>query len=931
MPPKVRQRGKKPSKLRKLQQEQEREQQEQKEAQPAASTSTSSTNQIQSQADFIPLNGDDAVASSAPQPDAEEDGQPNWVKLGERSSKAEHEAPFGYVDAELKAYLRAGWERVVELESQGYAAKSTLTALAAASSNTGAASYAHDNVADEDQEDDELSLLLQATLKEMDGKELLLTTDPDTSLIVEGILHRLPAKPLRVFVDRLAGNFAVLAKHRFASHVVQACLATLQPAVTLEHATSQHFLRHQHSANGANSSNGKAAASSAYASDTATIVNEDGILRSATQLILDIAEELSADQTLLSSLVTDAFGSHVLRSLLCVLTGRNIQVDPTSSSHAAAASDLRSRRSAKFRTRKAPTAPTGTGSAVSTEDLLVVIPDLLWNRAASLRQEILNEASVEVVRRWATDAVASPLLQLLIEAEADMLDAVDDSQRWKGTLVDSLLNGFVSSPPAEDASEDKQKDVYLETSLRDNVASHALQLALERAPASAASRFFDIYIRNRMAKLCVHPAANHIVATLIRRLTIVDLTPAIAEMVKIAAGMVKEQMVGCLQAAVDRVVQLSTHSEAGEAEKELVKAVSDVVLAAFRLKAKASEVADAGEGEGVNLLVPAVLALKTRKAYLHTYGAHLKKKEDAGEDTGEGKRGSKRGRDGKSKYGKKQHKSKTTAETSDKEEETAWTMESSYELPVGEATVQGSLLLQSLLRLPGPVAPPRAPVKRTFGRPAPPAAPTPAPEAWGSALVLDSLLALPTLTPFARNPTSVHILISSLAVPSSSQTHPSSSDSSVFDWSQANRHRKLSAVLTTALPEFCGDKYGSRLADQLWYTVDGYSKEKIVKTVIEHSNEILKGPYASYFTIKLNLQLYRKGRVREWNQAVQAQQPAVVAAAVKHEAASGAEEVSRHKPIVVETKRPKQQGKDGKKGTKKAKVDGELDSILDQI
>ena len=204
MPPKVRQRGKKPSKLRKLQQEQD--EQQQKDTQPVASTSSATSNQIQSQADFIPLDGAETASATAPQQENEENGQPNWVRLGERSSKAEHEAPFGYVDAELKAYLRAGWERVIELESQGYAAKSTLTALAAASSGGSTGLYAQQKPADEDQEDDELALLLLATLKEMDGKELLLSTDPDTSLIVEGILHRLPAKPLRVFVDRLAGQ-----------------------------------------------------------------------------------------------------------------------------------------------------------------------------------------------------------------------------------------------------------------------------------------------------------------------------------------------------------------------------------------------------------------------------------------------------------------------------------------------------------------------------------------------------------------------------------------------------------------------------------------------------------------------------------------------------------------------------------------------------
>lgn len=904
MPPKVRQRGKKPSKLRKLQQEQEVQEQQTQPPQPVASTST---NQIQSQADFIPFDVDTDTAAPFQENDGSEE-QPNWIKLGDRPSKAEHEAPFGYVDPELKGYLRAGWERVVELEAQGYAAKSTLTALAAAQASSNDAGSSRG-----EEEDDELALLLQATLKEMDGKELLLSIDPDTSIIVEGILHRLPAKPLRVFVDRLAGQFAVLAKHRFGSHVVQACLATLQPAVTLEHAAPEHFHRHLHSGVAPTR---KTAASSAYASDTATIVNEDGILRSATQLILDLTEEVSSDLELLASLVTNSFGSHVLRSLLCVLTGRNIQVGAASSLQAGAGSDLRSKRSAKFRTRKAPTAPTTSGSqSVASEDLLVVIPDLLYNRASALRKEILHDASTDTVRRWATDAVASPLLQLLVEAEADSLDdgplggmqqdqasLEDDAQRWKGSLVDSLLGGFVSSPPPDNEGE-VQKDVYLETSLRDSVASHALQLALERAPLSTASRFFRIYIRNRMAKLCVHPTANHIVAALIRRLPKSDLDYAVNEMGKVATGMVKEQKISCLQAVVDRMVQLIAPEEVGTDVLKNVKLVSDVVLSAFRLTPKEGE----DQAERLKLLVPAVLALKTRKAYLHTFAGHLKKAEEKEEN------GKKRGRDGKSKN--KSKKSKYIKKTADleEEEETPWTMEADYELPPGEATMQGSLLLQSLLRLPGPASAPKAPVKRTFGRPAPTAPPAAPVESFGSSLVLDSLLALPTLTPFATNPVAVHILISSLTPPS-----PTPASDGV-DWVQAHRRRQLSSSLTCSLPSFCGDKYGSRLADVLWYSVDGYSKEKIVKTVIEHSNEILKAPYASYFTNKLNLQLYRKGKVREWNQAVSAQQPALPSTAVKEE--------QRHRPIVVETKRVN----DKRKGGRKDQIDGQLESILGRI
>lgn len=111
--------------------------------------------------------------------------------------------------------------------------------------------------------------------------------------------------------------------------------------------------------------------------------------------------------------------------------------------------------------------------------------------------------------------------------------------------------------------------------------------------------------------------------------------------------------------------------------------------------------------------------------------------------------------------------------------------------------------------------------------------------------------------------------------------------------------------------------------------MDGYSKEKIVKYVIEHSTEIIKQPYASYFTNKLQLQLYRKGKVREWNQAIQAQ--AQLANKDKEISVSTVQSGARkHSPIIVETKRVSEASAKSKR-RKKSKLDGQLDSILDQI
>lgn len=868
---KVRKRGKKVSKQRKLNKDSQNV--------PTSSSATASTSALDgSNANYIPLGND--VDSAADQ-----DGTPNWVRLEERASKAATEAPFGYVDVEVKAYFRAGYERINELESQGYSSPNIVSALRSG----GASNKLKQDVTGD--AEDELGLLLQATLQEMDGKELSLCTDPDTSVIVEGVLHRLPAKPLRVYVDRLSGNFTKLAKHRFGSHVVQAALSALQLGTTLEHASEDDLL-----GTGATARKTRKRTSN---SDSAAIVNEDGILRSATQLLLDITDEIAPE---LLTLVADPFGSHVIRTLLAVLTGRNV--------FAASAAE-RSKRSAKFRSKKWPSS-TANGSALadSTEDLIVAIPDTFLVRARELHLTVQEQTDPTEIKRWAIDPVASPLLQLMIEIEAEfrLPPTSSDVPYWKDSLTNTVLDGLVvDSLEQDDSAADstdkisKRKD-HLESSLRDSVASHVLQLALAHAPSATIALFFSVYVAGRMGKLCVHPAANHIVLALIGSLAISDLETATSELGMIGTSMVKEKMVGCLQALVDRVSSLDQTS----ATKEFVQKVSGVVVGAFGLTS-ANDASEAEKSENGKLLVPAMLALKTKQAYL------TREQKVHGN-----KRGHKRARDGSTKKSKTAVTEKDDGSNDDEAgdieapqlKQAEWTMDESHELTSAETTMQGSLLLQSFLRLPGSSTPSavRAPIRN--GLPRPSVTPEPA---YGCTLVYDSLLNLTTLVPLAKNAVAVHVLIAALnpALPPAASAPK----------------RKLFTALLARLAAFCGDKYGSRLADYMWATADGYQREKIVAAVIEHNTEILKTQYASFFTNKLNLHLYRKGRVREWTVWAKTQQQSNADAADTAQKKDNASVGPGKNRVVVQVSKP-----DAKKNSKKkARIDTELDAILQDL
>ncbi|PWY99459.1 ARM repeat-containing protein [Testicularia cyperi] len=881
---KVRKRGKKPSKLRKL------------EADAAADSAIPSkpAQALDTNADFIALDDDaaegDASMNDAAQANGEwaEEGAPNWVRLQDRPSKAATEAPFGYVDAEIKAYFRSAYERINELESQAFRAPSLAATLhkrckalqqsSSSSADAAAAEDAKDN--DNDKEDDDLELLLHATLQEMDGKELALCTDPDTSIIVEGVLERLPSKPLRVFVDRLAGNLAVLSRHRFGSHVVQACLAHLQTAITLEHVTDQDLLSRlatTHGPSTASKEKGKGknkhkpSASRATADrDSGVIVNEDGILRSATQLVLDMAEELAPE---LSALVTDAFGSHVVRSLFSVLTGRNVHSPSTDAS-------TRSRRSAKFRAKKGPDSSAAAPSAppINLAELVVAIPDLLQMRAGELLAErVVEKVSPTDLRSWATDAVASPTLQLLMQIEAGNLSTSStDVESWRSTIVDTVLDGLVveSLDPSTEHLEGQDKvelrKSHLESSLRDSVASHVVQLAISYAPSSTAERFFAIYISTRLGKLSVHPAANFVVAATVRRLPAPVVAAQVADQIDhTSQNMVRENMVGTIQAFVERVAVLTSVTAADSAHAldrdeaaQLVRRATQVVLNAFDLH----PTVQAGD---LKLLLPTILALKTKSDFLN-----IGKKDDS-------KKSKKRSRDGKtkSKSKSKESKSKKNGEEDDVNEdagstehgnqdekededgaEKGWTMAPDHEVTSQEATMQGSLLLQSLLKLPLGATPPAVTNRRVTATSAKSASSQQLQTGEsGASLVIDSLLSQTSLFPWIKNSVSVHVILATLTSTSSSV---SASAAGGVGGSGGGR-RKIFPSLLASLPEYCGDKYGSRVADALWLTADGYSKLKIAQTVVSHQATILKSPFSSFFTQRLNLQLYRKN-ARAW-------------------------------------------------------------------
>lgn len=111
-------------------------------------------------------------------------------------------------DPDTKAYFREIADKISELEGLG----------------VGRGTYKRiDDNGDEveEEEEDDRPLLLRSALESLNGHEIPLAGDGETSVILERLLYAMDDFARRVLADRFAGSYPKLVKHRSASHVLQ--------------------------------------------------------------------------------------------------------------------------------------------------------------------------------------------------------------------------------------------------------------------------------------------------------------------------------------------------------------------------------------------------------------------------------------------------------------------------------------------------------------------------------------------------------------------------------------------------------------------------------------------------------------------------------------------------------------------------------------
>ncbi|KAF8875333.1 armadillo-type protein [Gymnopilus junonius] len=678
--------------------------------------------------------------------------EPSWiVPASNHAEEVNQEAPFGYVDVDLKAYFRT-----VDVQIQEWQENQ------------------EDTVEDGDVDPNEQRrLFFIAALTEIRGKEKQLATDPDCSVILERMSYSMDDFVRRVFLDTLAGSYEVLLRHRFASHVCQTLFTVARDTISRE--------------------------SKGVITQPSTS-QEEGELRTMTRLILDICEEILPS---LSSLILDPFASHVVRSLLLLLSPN------LSASEENTRSAVRSKKSAAWKAKQGQMKSVFADEKGKGKEISRNAPPEFSKMARRLVQIVRNELDGNETRAMAASKVACPGLQMLLEVEADQ-----DMSNEPGSLMDRVTVGLITAC-RDDPSANVEESDYLGTLLRDPHSSHLLEIIVSRCSDNVFRSLWKTYLKGKLARLGAHPVANFVLAKALERVSENELSEAYQELDGVWSKLIRTSRTGVLRAVIDRAAALESSAEP----------LSQVLNTAFDI------VAD----DDKKLLVPCVLTLLPLPDYRT---ALLSKKPDGGASHHNGQQS-------RSSQG-----------------------------PL-EPKIQGSLLIQSLLRLPSP----------------------------HNQFALDATFSLP-----------VEERIKIAHTPSGSRVFDVLLDSTTVP---AKAKRQLVMGFIGHYHLLIDDKLGSRVGDRCWAFADTYLKEKIARSLIQQEHALAASFYGKFFARNLNLYLLQR-RPEEWRsmqsnrKRAQESQPTHIDPSSKPQVAA-----TEHPGVAVNRKR-------------KSRPDNEIDALFDE-
>ncbi|KAH6572523.1 hypothetical protein BASA50_005081 [Batrachochytrium salamandrivorans] len=296
---------------------------------------------------------------------------------------------------------------------------------------------------------EDMQLFVSNVYNEIQGRELIVSGDYATSRILEKLLRGSNDVQIRMFTTCLVGHAHRLFTHQFASHVFQTLFTIFANVVDREVKGET--------------------ASTAIVDPDEPLDEEEAAkiaaLPSMESLLLSLCAEL---HEVWSSLLLDPYGSHVVRTLLNVLSGQPL-VDEQ---------QLRSKKSNNYNKNH------NNFSLARKPGLKLLVPQSFGVLLTSIVESLTVNLKDTDLYEMAKHPIANPVLQILLQ--------IPDSG-------DTLVSAFL------------RDGEFFSSLLEHQVGSHLAEKLISKASPKLFKKLYTEHIRPRFLILCNHHFANFVI------------------------------------------------------------------------------------------------------------------------------------------------------------------------------------------------------------------------------------------------------------------------------------------------------------------------------------------------------------------------------------------------------------------------------------
>ncbi|TLS27297.1 hypothetical protein PpBr36_04333 [Pyricularia pennisetigena] len=413
-----------------------------------------------------------------------------------------------------------------------------------------------DNALEDDDPNVDRDELLATIFEVAKGKELKLACSQSCSRLMERLILLSNTRQKKGLFDAFANHFPTLVTHRFGSHCCEQLFLQSAPVITRE-------------LTGEVEGDDKDAQGESAGGDA-----EKQPLLTMEELFLLVLDELEEN---LAVLMTDTFGSHTLRVLLTVLSGRPL-------SQVATKSLLQSKRKEQI------ALPDGLTATEEIGDQPRAVPACFDMAVRKIISDVLVALDPTMLAVMVKHPTGNPILQLLLEldialntkanskrkskaqqAEEAKLEAAEEKPKEDAGGPQTLLERLLPGAPSTLGDETSEAARFVSGAIYDSIGSRLLETLVSHCPGKIFKGLWSHIIGPRFETLLRNETATYVAMKALVRLSREDLAEAVQKTIPKVEMLVSKGRFNILTLLFERC-----HArEASASTDALLKAVTE--------------------------------------------------------------------------------------------------------------------------------------------------------------------------------------------------------------------------------------------------------------------------------------------------------------------------------------------------------------------